>query len=279
MSFPSSTVYRTAAGLLAQRGEDYFLLPGAELDSLFTAKNPAEWLHTQLAHGQPIGAPASVLPPVGTQEVWASGVTYLRSRDARMAESQDAGGGTFYDRVYAADRPELFFKATAPRVVPHGGTVCIRNDATWNVPEPEVVLAINRHGQIFGYTVGNDMSSRDIEGENPLYLPQAKVYRGSCALGPGLVVREPLPGETAITVKVHRGGSVVFQGETAVNRMKRQFPELAEWLFRDNDFPTGAYLFTGTGIIPPDNFTLAAGDEVEIHIESLGTLRNPVALA
>jgi len=220
---------------------------------------------------------ADLLAPIGHQEVWAAGVTYLRSREARMEESKSAGGGDFYDRVYAAPRPELFFKGTPHRVVGSGGMVRLRADSKWNVPEPELALAVNSRGRIVGYTVGNDMSSRDIEGENPLYLPQAKVYDGSCALGPCVLVQtEPLPRQTEIRLEIRRGGDVAFSGKTALTQMKREFPELVEYLYRDNSFPHGCFLLTGTGIVPPDSFTLHSGDEIRITIEPIGTLRNIV---
>ena len=203
----------------------------------------------------------------------------LRSRDARVEESKDAGGGSFYDRVYDAERPEIYFKASPHRVVGSGAAVRIRADSKWNVPEPELALAINHRGSVFGYTIGNDMSSREIEGENPLYLPQAKVYRGCCSLGPGLVIREPLPTATAIRIRIIRAGTEVFAGETFLSRMKRTFPELAQWLTREDNFPNGCYLLTGTGIVPPNEFTLAPGDEIQINIEGLGTLVNTVAAA
>jgi 2-dehydro-3-deoxy-D-arabinonate dehydratase len=277
MTLPPVTVYRSNDGLIAQRGEDMFLLEEAKLDTLFTQENPAAWLQDQLSQARPVIAPRRLLAPIQSQEVWAAGVTYLRSMEARIEESKDAGGGTFYDRVYSADRPEIFFKATPHRVVGHGESVRLRSDSKWNVPEPEVTLAINSRGQIFGYTVGNDMSSRDIEGENPLYLPQAKVYSACCGLGPGIAVRQPLPGETEITIEVTRGGSQVFAGQTAINRMKRGFEELAGYLFRDNDFPNGCFLLTGTGIVPPNEFTLQSGDEIRIFIGGIGTLVNIVA--
>jgi 2-dehydro-3-deoxy-D-arabinonate dehydratase len=277
MTLPPVTVFRATDGLFAQRGEDVFHLLGIELDDLFRAEEPARWLADQLVGGHPALPAAEWLAPIQSQEVWAAGVTYLRSREARIEESKDAGGGTFYDRVYAADRPEIFFKATPHRVVGHNGAVHLRSDSKWNVPEPEVTLAINRHGSIFGYTVGNDMSSRDIEGENPLYLPQAKVYKACCGLGPGIVVREPVPPDSEIELSITRHGSEVFAGATAVNRMKRQFPELAEYLFRDNEFPNGCFLLTGTGIVPPNDFTLQSGDEIRIHITHVGTLLNRVA--
>ena len=224
--------------------------------------------------GRAVALPLALRAPIGSQEVWAAGVTYLRSRDARKEESKD--GGSVYDRVYSAERPEIFFKATPHRVVGHGAEIRIRADSKWNVPEPEVTLALNRKGRIFGYTVGNDVSSRDIEGENPLYLPQAKVYRGCCALGPGLVVRGPLPVETAIVLRILRGGREVFSGATSLAQMKRTFPELAGWLWRENEFPNGAYLLTGTGLVPGGDFTLLPGDDVRIAVEGLGELGNTV---
>jgi len=274
MSLPPVSVFRSPEGLVGQRGEDFFFLAGVHLDTLFGQKDPAQWLHAQLAAGTPQLRPAQLLAPIQSQEVWAAGVTYLRSRDARIDESKDAGGGTFYDRVYEAERPEIFFKATPHRVFGPGGALTLRSDAKWNVPEPELALAINSAGDIFGYTVGNDLSSRDIEGENPLYLPQAKVWGACCGLGPALVVREPLPRETKIAIEILRAGTLVFHGETALTQLKRTFPELAEFLYRDNAFPAGAYLLTGTGIVPPNDFTLAPGDEIRITIESLGTLVN-----
>jgi len=277
MSLPPVSVSRSLEGLIVQRGEDSFLLADVDFDALFVQKNPAHWLHDQLALGTPLVRPATLLAPIQSQEVWAAGVTYLRSRDARIDESKDAGGGTFYDRVYDAERPEIFFKATPHRVFGSGGTLTLRSDARWNVPEPELALAINVAGNIFGYTVGNDLSSRDIEGENPLYLPQAKVWGACCGLGPALVVREPLPRETKITIEIDRDSQPAFRGETSLTQLKRTFPELAEYLYRDNSFPHGAYLLTGTGIVPPNDFTLASGDEIRITIDSLGTLVNYIA--
>lgn len=217
------------------------------------------------------------LAPMDDQEVWAAGVTYFRSRDARMSESKEVGGGDFYRRVYDAQRPELFFKATKSRVVDPGAPVRIRSDSRWNVPEPELTLLVSPKGTILGYTVGNDMSSRDIEGENPLYLPQAKVYDGCCALGPGILISsDPLGPETKITLTVHRAGVETFTGATTLASLKRSPQHLVEYLFRDNVFPGGCFLLTGTGIIPPDAFSLQSGDEIAIGIEGIGTLRNPV---
>ena len=277
MPLPPLTVFRSAEGLVVQRGEDCFRIAEPRFDTLFTQENPAAWLHDQLASGQPLLRPEKLLSPIESQEVWAAGVTYLRSRDARKEESKDAGGGTFYDRVYDAARPEIFFKATPHRVVAPGGAMRLRGDSHWNVPEPELALAISSRGKIFGYTAGNDLSSRDIEGENPLYLPQAKVWSQCCALGPGLVVRGPLPSEASIRLTILRDGAPVFEGATALDRMKRGLPELADWLLRDNHFPAGCYLLTGTGTVPPNEFTLASGDEMRIAIAGIGVLVNTIA--
>ncbi len=216
--------------------------------------------------------------PVVSQEVWASGVTYLRSREARMQESKDAGGGDFYAKVYNAERPELFFKSAPYRVVGNNQRVRIRKDSQWNVPEPELTLFICSGGTIEGYTVGNDMSSRDIEGENPLYLPQAKSYDGAAALGPCLYVPEtPIAEDTLIQLEITRKEAIVFQDEIRISRMKRKHQELVDYLFREMSFPSGAYLMTGTGIVPPDDFTLSVGDVVSITIEHIGTLSNRVS--
>jgi 2-dehydro-3-deoxy-D-arabinonate dehydratase len=214
--------------------------------------------------------------PVERQEVWAAGVTYLRSKTARMAESDFSA--TAYDRVYAAERPELFFKSLPEKVVPSGEPVGIRRDARWNVPEPELALVMNSRGKIVGCTIGNDMSSRDIEGENLLYLPQAKIYDRSCALGPWIAVgdAEAAVREWKITLEIRRGGGRVFAGETSPGKIQRSFAELAGFLFRSQVFPHGAVLLTGTGIVPPDSFTLQAGDVVEIEITGIGLLRNTV---
>lgn len=220
---------------------------------------------------------AHALAPIGSQEVWAAGVTYLRSRDARMEESKESGVADVYQKVYEADRPELFFKALPLRVANPGAPVYIRSDSTWNVPEPELTLFINSAGEIQAYTIGNDMSSRSIEGENPLYLPQAKMYEGSCALGPCLYVpATPINLETEIAVSIIRNNREVFGGTIRLNRMKRSFTELASWLYRACKFPQGSFLMTGTGIVPGNDFTLQKNDEVIISIDGIGTLTNPV---
>jgi len=250
-------------------------------DALVRSENLTGELQRAVRSTEPLSSgldAAQLLAPIGSQEVWAAGVTYLRSRQARMEESKSAGGGDFYDRVYAADRPELFFKATPYRVVAPGGAVRIRKDSRWNVPEPELTLLVNPGGKIIGYTIGNDMSSRDIEGENPLYLPQAKTYDGSCAIGPGVLVgSEPLPNATQIRLEILRGGKAAFVGSTSMAQMKRKPQELVDYLYRETSFPNGCYLLTGTGIVPPDSFTLERGDEIRITIEPIGTLTNTVA--
>ena len=217
-----------------------------------------------------------LLAPVDHQEVWAAGVTYKRSQVARMQESET--GASHYDRVYTADRPELFFKSLPSAVVGPGETIRVRFDSNWSVPEPEFTLVIAPDLRLVGYTIGNDVSARDIEGENPLYLPQAKVYRQSCAIGPWVVVPEqPLDrAGTNIVLTITRGGDQAFRGETDLAQMARTFENLIDWLGRENEFPQGALLLTGTGIIPPDEFTLEDGDSVTIEITGIGTLTNPV---
>jgi len=271
-------VFTDSIGLLLEK-EGVFIRSSHALtiDDLFRSDDPCSLAQQTFASGRAATMPETLRAPIGSQEVWAAGVTYLRSRTARMEESKDAGGGTFYDKVYHAERPELFFKGTPHRVAAPGQAVRIRADSKWNVPEPELTLALNHQGKLFGYTIGNDMSSRDIEGENPLYLPQAKVYDRSTALGPCLVVtNSPLLRTTRIAIEIRRNGATVFSGATELTQLKRSFAELAEFLFRDNSFPNGTYLMTGTGIVPPDSFTLQNADEIRITIEPIGTLINPV---
>ncbi len=220
-----------------------------------------------------------LLPPIGSQEVWAAGVTYFRSKEARMDESKDTGGSSFYDKVYEADRPELFFKSAPHRVAGSGDRVYIRQDSAWNVPEPELTLFINSNERIEGYTIGNDMSSRSIEGENPLYLPQAKTYSRSAALGPCLYVPSvPISPDTSISMEIVRAGKVMYQDSVQINKMKRKHNELASWLFRECDFPSGCFLMTGTCLVPPSDFTLAIDDKVAITIDEIGTLTNTVGM-
>ena len=271
-------LYRTSNGVFVDKDGSFYPVSGADWDELVCSAD---------LNGRVLAAtgkkavtnfdPASVLAPVVSQEVWAAGVTYYRSRNARMEESKDAGGGSFYDRVYAAERPELFFKASGRSVIGPGRAVRIRSDARWSVPEPELTLLINPTGVIVGCTVGNDMSSRDIEGENPLYLPQAKVYDGSCALGPCILLAAEPPSQTAIRLEIARQGKPVFKGNTTLAELKRTPKELASFLFRENSFPQGVFLMTGTGIVPEDDFTLAGGDTIRITIDGIGTLENRVA--
>jgi 2-dehydro-3-deoxy-D-arabinonate dehydratase len=272
-------LYRTSNGPYVEEAGSYFHLPEPSWDALVTQDDLQGYLLSVVNTGKPAKdfPSAKIEAPIGNQEVWAAGVTYYRSRSARMDESKTAGGGDFYDRVYSAERPELFFKSTPHRVAGHGGFVRIRKDATWSVPEPELTLLINHRGQIIGYTAGNDMSSRDIEGENPLYLPQAKVYDGSCALGPCVLIgSEPLPASTPISVEIVRNGRTEFSGATTLAELKREPATLVEYLYRDNSFPCGAFLMTGTGIVPPNSFTLASGDRIRITIDPIGTLENEV---
>jgi 2-dehydro-3-deoxy-D-arabinonate dehydratase len=257
-------LYRTGTGYFAEHEGELYAIPGS--DALTTRDDLAGFLKGAIGDTLPViwnpeAFSQSLVAPIGNQEVWAAGVTYFRSRDARMEESKSAGGGSFYDRVYHAERPELFFKATPSRVVGHLGKVAIRQDARWSVPEPELTLLISPGGRILGYTIGNDMSARDIEGENPLYLPQAKVYDRCCALGPGiLVTSQPLSPATEIHMEIARGGAPAFAGTTTLGSMKRDPASLVQYLYRNNVFPNGSFLLTGTGIVPPDTFTLQNGD-------------------
>ena len=273
-------LYAADSTVILESAGKYVLAPAAfTVDALFASLNPGAFAASAVEQGAAVDAPApaSLRAPLGNQEIWAAGVTYLRSKTARMEESKDVGGGTFYDRVYEADRPELFFKSTPHRTVGPGGKVRLRADSKWNVPEPELTLAVNKHGKIFGFTLGNDMSSRDIEGENPLYLPQAKVYDGRASLGPCIVITPDLPPlESRIQIEIRRDDSVAFAGETTISQIKRPLPSLVDWLFRDQTFPSGCFLMTGTGIVPPDSFTLKPGDEIRITLDPVGTLINIV---
>jgi 2-dehydro-3-deoxy-D-arabinonate dehydratase len=270
-------LYRTTRGFFAEEANHFFFIPSPSWDALVVRDDLSDHLDRLIQKLTSVAAPppADLLPPIESQEVWAAGVTYFRSRDARMEESKIAGGGDFYDRVYAAERPELFFKATPHRVVGPNGKVAIRDDASWSVPEPELTLLISPRGKIIGYTIGNDMSSRDIEGENPLYLPQAKVYDRSCALGPCMLIsKEPLPSSTEIRLEIIRSGKPEFSGATSLKELKRDPVQLVQYLYRNNSFPHGCFLFTGTGVVPPDSFTLRMNDEIRITIPPIGTLTN-----
>jgi len=273
-------LYRVIDGAIVQTDKGAYLY-STDWDELINRDDLFEHLSSVVASGELAeaseGFSQHILVPIQSQEVWAAGVTYYRSRTARMAESHDAGADNFYDRVYSAERPELFFKATPHRVAGPGQCVRIRKDSRWNVPEPELALVITRAGKIIGFTIGNDMSSRDIEGENPLYLPQAKVYDRSCALGPCVLVSEEAPGpETEIRLEIVRDGLMAVTGSTNLAQLKRSPESLVEYLFRDNSFPNGCVLLTGTGIVPPDDFSLHSGDEIRITIDSIGTLTNVV---
>ena len=269
-------------GLVANNSELIDLSPAGvtQLQPLLESEDPSAQVKRLVAPSLPRLALAeiSLCAPVERQEIWAAGVTYLRSKTACMEESDFSA--TAYDKVYAAERPEIFFKSLAEKAVSCGEPVGIRHDARWNVPEPELALVINSRGTIVGCTIGNDMSSRDIEGENLLYLPQAKIYDRSCALGPWIQLgtSEAVAREWQIRIEIIRDGAAVFTGETAVGKIKRTFAELAAYLFRSQTFPHGAVLLTGTGVVPPDNFTLQADDVVEIEISGIGLLRNPVML-
>ncbi|GAB4023736.1 fumarylacetoacetate hydrolase family protein [Spirosoma koreense] len=276
-------LYKTRSGIVVESQHQFYTIPDVDWDTLVNRDDLHDFLRQATASSSAGDeyrnwTQNDLLAPIGRQEVWASGVTYLRSRNARMEESKKSGGDNFYDRVYDAERPELFFKATPERVVGPGANVRIRADSTWNVPEPELTLFITSWGRIVGYTCGNDMSSRSIEGENPLYLPQAKSYDGSAALGPCLYVPEtPIASDTQIRLEIVRDGQPVFANSIAISQMKRQHTELVSFLFRECSFANGCFLMTGTGIVPSDDFTLQSGDEISITIDGIGTLTNTVA--
>lgn len=276
-------IYNTSSGIIINHNNQYFLTEEKSWDKFVNRSNLFKVVSSELQHLQPKEdlqalTNSAVLTPIGNQEVWASGVTYFRSREARIEESKEAKGGDFYARVYDADRPELFFKSPAYRTVGPGANIRIRADSKWNVPEPELTLFICSAGTIEGYTIGNDVSSRDIEGENPLYLPQAKSYNGATALGPCLLVAEdPIDPDTNISIEISRDSAILFHEKISINQMKRKHKDLVSYLFRELDFPHGTYLMTGTGIIPTDDFTLQSGDIVKITISEIGSLINTVA--
>jgi len=271
----SALLYKTPDGPVTRIDGRYYTVAVPDWDTLVNMDGLLEHLRLQARKGQSVPAPVTLHAPIGSQELWGAGVTYYRSREARVDESRDAGGGDFYDRVYHAPRPELFFKATPHRVSPPNGTMRIRRDSRWSVPEPELTLVINNRNRVIGYTVGNDLSCRDIEGENPLYLPQAKTFDGCASIGPGLLIQnEPLHRETRIRLEILRHGRTVSSGETSLSEMKRDTAQLVEYLTRESSFPAGCLLMTGTGIVPADDFTLMPGDEARITIEPIGTLIN-----
>jgi 2-dehydro-3-deoxy-D-arabinonate dehydratase len=274
-------IYKTTKGILIEKENTYILLESG-WDDFINRDDLYKYSLDKVNRNSPVDKVEDIvkkelLPPIGKQEVWAAGVTYLRSREARMEEAENAGGGDFYDRVYNAPRPEIFFKSNPYRTVGSGGHVRIRKDSGWNVPEPELTLLISSGEKIIGYTAGNDMSSRDIEGENPLYLPQAKTYDKSAAIGPCIYVPEStFPPDSKILMEIIRNDKKIFSGKVGITQMKRKFTELAEFLFRETSFPHGCFLMTGTGIVPPDEFSLQTGDEIRITIDYIGTLVNYV---
>jgi len=268
-------LFKTAKGIVLQREKSVQFVE-AGWDSLISNDHLHGYL-SSLADGSSEAAREAIashlLPPIGTQEIWACGVSYFNSQMARREESESAGGGDFYTRVYHADRPELFFKSVAHRAAGHLQPVRIRRDSSWDVPEPELTLVVSPSGKIIGYTVGNDMSSRSIEGENPLYLPQAKTYEQSAGIGPGILVsEEPLSPETEIRLWIFRNHEAVFSGQTKVSAINRKFEDMVAYLYRELHFPTGAYLMTGTGIVPTSEFTLQSNDRIEIEITGVGKL-------
>jgi len=274
-------LYKTKHGILVQSSNRYYLI-NDNWDTFVNDEKLSDKMRNIADKNEAIDNAQELIDtglraPIGSQELWASGVTYFRSKQGRQEESRKAGGSDFYQQVYEAERPELFFKTTIHRIAGHGENVRIRRDSVWNVPEPELTLLITSTEKIIGYTIGNDMSSRSIEGENPLYLPQAKTYDGCAALGPGiLVTREPLPAATLIDMKIRRDDMIVFEGNIEIGQIKRRFEELVSYLYRECTFPNGAMLMTGTGIVPSSAFTLKSGDEIIITIEQIGTLINRV---
>ena len=275
-------IYKTQSGIVIENDNEFFLLKDENWDSFINDDNifdkAKEIIKSSSAvkHGSDT-IEKDLLPPVGNQELWACGVTYLRSKIGRQEESKDAGGGDFYAKVYEAERPEIFFKSTPYRIVGHKAKVNIRKDSTWDVPEPELTLVVTSSGKIIGYTIGNDMSSRSIEGENPLYLPQAKTYDACAAIGPCVYLNEKgLEGNTNIYLEIIRSNKNVFEGNVAISQMKRTPEELVSFVYRECSFPKGCWIMTGTGIVPPNDFTLQSGDEIRITIDNIGTLINTV---
>src|SRR6185437_5312997 len=275
-------IYKTKPGIVIEKDNQFFL-SNDHWDSFINDDNLFQKIEKLIQSSNEIEnankiIDEEILAPVGSQELWACGVTYLRSKEGRQEESKGAGGGDFYARVYEAERPEVFFKSTPHRIVGHNGNVRIRKDSTWDVPEPELTLVVTSSGKIVGYTIGNDMSTRSIEGENPLYLPQAKTYDGCAALGPCILLTEkPIEAATNITLTISRNGQIAFKDSIAINQMKRTPEELASFIFRECSFPHGCMIMTGTGIVPGNEFTLKSGDEISITIDKIGELVNVVA--
>jgi 2-dehydro-3-deoxy-D-arabinonate dehydratase len=272
-------IYKVSAGIVIEKESNFYLLKNENWDS-FINDDSLFQKATKLVSLLPAGGAeliTEVSAPVGSQELWACGVTYLRSKVGRQEESKVAGGSDFYARVYEAERPEVFFKSTPHRIVGHGAKVNIRKDSTWDVPEPELTLVVASSGKIIGYTIGNDMSSRSIEGENPLYLPQAKTYDACAAVGPCIYVTEQLlPANTMISININRDKEKIFEGSVGINQMKRTVEELVSFVYRECSFPNGCLIMTGTGVVPENDFTLMSGDEINISIDNIGTLSNTV---
>lgn len=272
-------LYKTRQGILVESESGTYLLENENWEDFVNDDNLFQKIEDKIKGLAPSKTNIeNILAPIGSnQELWACGVTYLKSKIGRQEESKDAGGGDFYARVYEAQRPEVFFKATSNRIVGPDQKVRIRKDSTWDVPEPELTLVVSSSGKIIGYTIGNDMSSRSIEGENPLYLPQAKTYDGCAAVGPCIYVTEqPLSSDTTIRLEIKRGSKSVFEGSIALSQMKRKPEELVSFVYRECSFPSGCLIMTGTGIVPESNFTLKSGDEILISIDGIGTLKNEV---
>lgn len=274
-------IYKLNSGILIEDNEQYFTVPVTEWDDFINDDNLFQkltnFLQSERAIITNVFNEEEILPPVGSQELWACGVTYLRSKMGRQEESQASGGADFYAKVYEANRPEVFFKSTPHRIVGHNAKVNIRKDSTWDVPEPELTLVVTSSGKIIGYTIGNDMSSRSIEGENPLYLPQAKTYDACAAIGPCIYVTDkPLDPGTMIHLEINRDKTKIFEGSIGINQMKRTAEELVSFVYRECSFPHGCLIMTGTGIVPGSDFTLKSGDEIKISIDNIGELINTV---
>jgi len=275
-------LYKTNRGIIIERDAEFFFVQEENWDAFVNDDDILNKAEESSKNSKAIQNAShilekEILPPVGQQELWACGVTYLRSKIGRQEESKDAGGGDFYAKVYEAERPEVFFKSTPYRIVGHNGKVNIRKDSTWDVPEPELTLVVTSSGKIIGYTIGNDMSSRSIEGENPLYLPQAKTYDACAAIGPGILIKEKeLEGNNNIHLEIMRDNKKVFEGNVALSQMKRRPEELVSFVYRECSFPHGCLIMTGTGIVPPTDFTLKSEDQIKITIDKIGTLINTV---
>lgn len=270
-------LYRTERGIIIEKEKEFCLLENQDWNTYINDDSLFDKLNEDIKTATKVQETGTILAPIDKQELWACGVTYLRSKIGRQEESKDAGGGDFYARVYEAERPEVFFKGTSQRVSDPFKPVRIRKDSTWDVPEPEFTLVVTSSGKIVGYTIGNDMSSRSIEGENPLYLPQAKTYDGCASVGPAVfVANKALPLETEIHLEIIRSNNTVFKASTSVSQMKRSFEELVSFVFRECSFPDGCLIMTGTGIVPENEFTLKRGDVVNITVDPIGTLSNPI---